>query len=86
MSSNLILGMFAALALLTLVLIIIVGVRMHRKISYNSALLKAHQQAMEAQKRTGAAAKVKAGTGQPVEAEVKKKDTSGAGRGFKPTI
>lgn len=85
MSSNLILGMFAALALLTLVLIIIVGVRMHRKISYNSALLKAHQQAMEAQKK-GGAAKVKAGTGQPVEAEVKKKDTSGAGRGFKPTI
>ncbi|OHC73644.1 MAG: hypothetical protein A3G18_02695 [Rhodospirillales bacterium RIFCSPLOWO2_12_FULL_58_28] len=85
MGSNLILGMFAALALIIVVLIIISGVRMHRKISHNSALLKAHYQAMEAQnKLTGN--KEKAEVGQPVEAKTKKKDTSGAGRNFKPTI
>ena len=85
MSSNLILGMFAILALIILVLIIVVGVSMHRKISHNSALLKAHYQAMEA-KKASKGAKEKTATDQPTEDEAKKKDISGASRGFKPTI
>ncbi len=79
--SNLILGMFAILAIVVVVLTLVVVVKMNRKIAHNKAMLEAHQKLME-EKR----ASKDNPAGQPIGEGEKKEDSKpGADRSFTPS-
>lgn len=82
MNTQILLGLFAVLALMVIFLIIIVSVKTHKKIAYQKALIKTRQLELAAKK----IAKEKSDAAKDSKSDPDKETKSGAGRGFKPSI
>ncbi len=84
MDSNIMLSIFAGLALIVLFLIIVVVVKTQRKVAQNTALLRAKQEALEA-KRAAKAAKENPDAAASGDDKTEGQEKSGANRNFRPS-
>lgn len=83
MNSQIMLGLFASLALVVVFLIIVVSVKAHRTTAYQQALLKTRQSSQTTRKDASKQGSIAPGVKSSTKEESK---SSGASRDFKPSI